>query len=157
MKSKQIKEKLIEASQKYYEGNPIMTDEEYDVMFDEFIKKNPGEVVLGYRPTRERTLEIPMFSLAKVGSVDEVGKWVKAKIGGRSDIMLILTPKYDGISLCVDELNSPERRMATTRGSGTVGQECDLHYSFMNNGDTEKELSIISFGEAIMSKKAFAK
>ncbi len=155
-----IKLKLKEASQAYYTGEPIMTDEEYDSMSDQFYKDHPDQYIVGYVPSkdRERKLPIPMFSLNKVSEISKVFDWLKSKINANhDDLELCLSPKYDGISVCVDEGSSPSLRSATTRGDGSTGQLCDMHYSFMNNGDEGVINQFVSFGEAIMSKRKFTK
>lgn len=153
-----MKDKLIEACKSYYEGNPIMTDSEYDELYDKYLIENPNDPIIGYKPTRERVLPIPMFSLNKEKKIEEVFKWMRSKFGDAWDSLeYILTPKFDGISICVDEWKSPEKRLATKRGDGVIGQECDKHYSFMNTGDEGDQHRFISFGEAIMSKAKFRK
>lgn len=152
------KSRLMELSKAYYEGYPMVSDSEYDKIYAEYLLANPGDYVVGYKPSRERKLDIPMFSLNKETSIDGIRRWLTSKLGDAAvSTDLILTPKYDGISICVDEYNFPERRMATKRGDGVVGQEIDKHYSFMNTGDTGDRHWIISFGEAIMSKSVFRK
>lgn len=154
----ELKSLLERASQAYGIGQPIMTDAEYDKLYEEFESRFPDDYIVGYKPTRERKLSIPMFSLNKRKSMEDVKKWLVSKLGYNiDDVELLLTPKYDGISICVDEMSSVDRRSATTRGDGIIGQNIDIQYSFMNTGDKEELHPIYSFGEAIMSKKKFSK
>lgn len=152
-----IRELIIEASEAYYRGEPIMTDAEFDELADKYYAENPDDRIIGYHPDRDRARElpIPMFSLTKEKEIDRIYSWLE-KHGCRHE-QLIITPKLDGISLCVDEFQSPSRRMASTRGDGCVGQNCDVHYAYMNGGDNDDDIPVWTFGEAIMSKEAFKK
>ncbi len=150
-----IKEILERASSEYYKGSPIMTDAEYDALADKYYSESPDDYHVGAPPElgKERELPIPMFSLNKEKDMSRILSWVSSNNIGE----LVITPKLDGISLCVDEFNSPERRFASTRGNGVYGQICDTHYSMMNSGDRDDDIPVITFGEAIMSKKKFEK
>lgn len=67
---------------------------------------------------------------------------------------LIITPKFDGISLCVDEYN----KKAWTRGNGEVGQNCTSHFEQMiNHGfkDVKRTEGYYTFGEAIFRNSTF--
>ena len=65
--------------------------------------------------------------------------------------LLVVTPKYDGISLVVNESEDK----AWTRGDGEVGQMSDDYFAKMN--DKHCGVDLFSFGEAIMSKSNFQK
>ena len=91
-----------------------------------------------------------MFSLEKCKSLEEIKKWLKSN-NISDDELLIITPKYDGISLVVNESEDK----AWTRGDGEVGQASDDHFAKMN--DKHCGLDLFSFGEAIISKKNWNK
>jgi NAD-dependent DNA ligase len=91
-----------------------------------------------------------MGSLNKVKSVDEIKQWLKSNNIPDNEL-LVVTPKYDGISLVVNESEDK----AWTRGDGEVGQMSDDHFAKMN--DRHCGVDLFSFGEAIMSKSNFQK
>lgn len=147
---------LNEANKAYRSGNPIMTDPEYDVLFDELyeLDKNNeyfdkiGEEVVD--EGRKRRLPIIMASMNKNKTIDEVHKWAKNK--GIVNEKFILTPKLDGCSLVCDE----QTKTATTRGDGVYGQDCTEHYILFNN-KYEGDVFDYTYGELVMSKNVFAK
>jgi DNA ligase (NAD+) len=91
-----------------------------------------------------------MYSLNKCKSIRELQQWLKYSNVSDEDI-LIITPKFDGISLVVEGIVGD----CWTRGDGEVGQKSNNHLACMiGSGYTEQ---IITFGEAIMSKENFKK
>ena len=141
----------------YRAGTPICTDAAYDKLVEELVQKFPdsellkkGVVEQKQKESRKQPLPIPMFSLNKVKSLEEIKQWLKSN-NVSDDELLIITPKYDGISLVVNESEDK----AWTRGDGEVGQTSDDHFMKMN--DKHCGLDLFSFGEAIMSKSNFQK
>ena len=66
--------------------------------------------------------------------------------------MVIITPKFDGLSLCVDERNE----CAITRGDGEYGQRSDEHYKFIQNKlDYDRLHFAYTYGEVMMPKTVF--
>ncbi len=152
---KQLEERIIFLNKKYREGNPVVPDFEYDELLREYSEKYPDSPLLERsilekpKESRKRGLPVRMGSLNKLHSLQEVISWVSYFDIGH---YITLTPKFDGISLLVDERTNK----SFTRGDGFVGQLCDEHYKKLNN-KVEKEYSCYSYGEAIMSKKNFEK
>ncbi len=152
-----IVEKLEEANEKYRQGNPIMSDYEYDqlleTLFDydpknEYFNKVGIEIV---DDDRKRKLDHPMASMNKVKTIDDIKNWIRLKgIDSKSEI--ICTPKYDGLSFLVNEINST----ATTRGDGRYGQKSDEHYKLIQN-HLKLNINIFShtYGEVILPKQIF--
>ena len=141
----------------YRAGTPICTDEAYDRLVEELAQKFPDSALLKkgvieqkQKESRKQKLPIPMFSLNKVKSLDEIKQLLKSN-NISDDELLVITPKYDGISLVVNESEDK----AWTRGDGEVGQTSDNHFAKMN--DKHCGLDLFSFGEAIMSKSNFQK
>ena len=64
----------------------------------------------------------------KIKSMNDINDWCRLK-NITSHNFVIITPKYDGLSLCVNE-NTSE---AFTRGDGTYGQKSNEHYSRIGN------------------------
>ena len=114
---------IIKANDDYREGNPQITDEEYDNLLSILKRKQPDSELLKkgvleeVKEERKQELPIPMYSLNKVKSTKELLKWIESKGGHQLDT-LIITPKYDGISLVVDEASDS----CWTRGDGEMGQ-----------------------------------
>jgi len=141
----------------YRAGTPICTDEAYDRLVEELAQKFPDSVLLKksvieqkQKESRKQKLPLPMYSLNKVKSLDEIKQWLKSN-NISDDELLVITPKYDGISLVVNESEDK----AWTRGDGEVGQTSDDHFMKMN--DKHCGVDLFSFGEAIMSKSNFQK
>jgi DNA ligase (NAD+) len=150
----QIKSKIIEANYYYRIGDPIMPDYKYDELVEKLQEINPDDDLLshiGFQVSdRKERLPIDMASMNKVKTIEEVADWMRLK-NISTDEDFIITPKYDGLSLCVNE----KHQIAYTRGDGSVGQLSTLHYSKMQ-GKLQGESDIdFTYGEAIMPKKAF--
>lgn len=151
-----IVEKLEEANEKYRQGNPIMSDYDYDQLIETLLEYDPeneyfnkvGIEVLDY--SRKVKLPIPMFSMNKIKTMEEISDWCRLK-GISKNEEVIITPKFDGLSLCVDETKDT----ATTRGDGFIGQNSNEHYKLINNKLNKNTNFSITYGEAIMSKKVF--
>jgi NAD-dependent DNA ligase len=156
--------KITEANQLYRVGKPIMSDNEYDILIEELKSIDPDNDILnsiGFLvkdDDRKRKLSIPMFSMNKIKSMNDVDDWTRLKGISKSEYVII-TPKFDGLSLCVNELNSE----STTRGDGFHGQVCDEHYKLIDNHlydvtnvDPFSPIDCqFTYGEVMMSKKTF--
>jgi DNA ligase (NAD+) len=155
----ELRNKIIEANKAYRTGNAIMSDYEYDLLIDELKELNPHDDLLlatGFideSDERKQPLPIEMASMNKVKTYEELKKWMILK-GIPMDTLLILTPKYDGLSLCVKELKA----QAWTRGNGILGQRSDEHYKLLNKKGINPKLpsELISFGEVILSRKKWS-
>lgn len=141
----------------YRAGTPICTDEAYDKLVEELAQKFPDSVLLKkgvieqkQKESRKQKLPMYMGSLNKCKSLDEIKQWLKSN-NISDDELLVITPKYDGISLVVQEQNGA----CWTRGDGEEGQISDDHFAKMN--DKHCGVDLFSFGEAIMSKSNFQK
>jgi NAD-dependent DNA ligase len=162
----QLKENIIEANASYRKGNPIMSDSEYDTLLEELALLSPDDDLLSLvghvvvDESRKRRLPIDMASMNKIKSMDDVNDWCRLKGISKSEIVII-TPKFDGLSLCVNELDNS----ASTRGDGTFGQQSDEHYKLIGNhlyedihedGDPFSTLPFTyTYGEVMMAKKKF--
>lgn len=146
---------LRKANEMYREGHPMLTDDDFDLIVEELEKRNPNNPFLadvGYVIQNDRTEKLPytMGSLNKNKSCTDL-----FKICNRYNIPLntniIITPKFDGISLLVNELNGN----CWTRGNGIDGNRSDVHFNMLNT----EQLNINNFtiGEVIMSNTNFKK
>ena len=158
-----LEEKIIKANEAYRLGKSIISDKEYDILIDELSEIDPDNKLLtkiGYQiidESRKRKLPIPMFSMNKVKTLDEINDWVRLK-GINTSQNVVITPKYDGLSLCVNELTGE----SWTRGNGEFGQKSDEHYKLIGNHlenlpePWPKSGGFkYTFGEVMMPKKVF--
>jgi NAD-dependent DNA ligase len=158
----ELRIKIQEANEAYRKGNSIISDGEYDILLDELAILSPDDELLskvGHEvsdETRKTKLPIPMASMNKIKTIDEIKDWHRLKLIP-SAVEVICTPKYDGLSLCVDEVTC----VAITRGDGTYGQKSTDHYRLIGNhlyeNDDRKYAPPFShtYGEVIMPKSVF--
>ena len=166
----QLRKKIIEANEAYRIGKPTISDSEYDALLEELAKLSPEDELLakvGHEITdesRKAKLPIPMASMSKIKTIDEIKDWQRLKIIP-SEAEIICTPKYDGLSLCVDEAIAE----AITRGDGLYGQRSTEHYRLIGNhfyDQREEEFKqdtkasgagpfSHTYGEVIMPKSVF--
>lgn len=158
--------KLEEANLEYRTGNSIMSDKDYDEMVDllfsydpenEFFSKVGLEVI---DETRKSKLPIDMASMNKIKTIEEIHSWLRLK-GINPNTEIVATPKFDGLSLCQDEINTG----TWTRGDGIYGQKSDEHYKLIQNhlyediyenGDPFGPIDFAyTYGEVIMPKQTF--
>jgi len=159
----ELKNKIKEADLAYRTGNAIISDSEYDRLIEELELLSPNDELLtkvGHTPqdeTRKSTLPIDMASMNKLKNSDDVKDWSRLKMIPLNT-EVILTPKFDGLSFCVDEVFDD----AWTRGDGIFGQKSNEHYKLIKNKlyeDVYDPMGPIVFrytyGEVMMSKKTF--
>ena len=129
MRMKELIEKLTEADIAYYKNDdPIMTDREYDLLFDELAKlETETSLTLSGSPTQKVSGEIlesltpvthskPMLSADKTKSVDDLIKFAKGK-------EVVLSWKLDGLTIVL-RYNNGKLKQAITRGAeGIVGED----------------------------------
>jgi DNA ligase (NAD+) len=160
-----IVEKLEEANEKYRQGNPIMSDYDYDQLLETLLEYDPQNEYfnkVGHSvsdESRKVKLPIEMASMNKIKSMDDINDWCRLKGISKNEVVII-TPKFDGLSLCVNELTED----AFTRGNGEYGQKSNEHYKLIGNKlyeDTDDLMGSIAFtftyGEVMMSKSTFMK
>jgi len=162
----QLREKIIEANKAYRLGKPIMSDSKYDQLVEELSLLSPDDELLGKvgvsvaDDSRKSRLPIEMASMNKIKSMEDIDDWCRLKGISRSEVVII-TPKFDGLSLCVKE----DDNEAWTRGDGTFGQKSDEHYKLIQNhlyedifekGDPFGAIEFkYTYGEVMMPKQVF--
>jgi NAD-dependent DNA ligase len=161
----QLLDKIKKANDAYRLGKPIMSDLQYDILVDELYQLDPnndfflnvGHVIQD--ESRKKKLPIAMASMNKVKSIEEINDWVRLK-GINPDTQVVITPKFDGLSLCVNEITDE----TWTRGDGTYGQKSDEHYKLIGNKLTRLPQPWplsgnfeYTYGEAMMPKSVFLK
>ncbi|MER3408784.1 MAG: DNA ligase (NAD(+)) LigA [Thermoleophilia bacterium] len=135
----ELRELLTRASIAYYvEDQPIMSDEEYDRLYDELVRieQECPELVTPDSPTQrvgappsERFEKVahlvPMGSLEKVTSDEALAKWaedVRRRLGTDEPIAYVVEPKIDGLAVSLLYENGLYVRGAT-RGDGERGED----------------------------------
>lgn len=144
----------------YRIGRPIISDMEYDVLVEELKAMDPDNAWLQQiepapiPANRKRRLPIPMKSLNKVKSLDEIKTWA-ASAGLKNDDFIVVTPKFDGLSLLRDEATG----MVYSRGGAeNEGQDCSAHYKAMRHYPlTGPRGAGFTFGEFVFSKEMWEK
>lgn len=126
--------KLKKAAQKYYDGNPIMDDDDFDAMRDELEAKSPDHPFLsqvGAEPTSGVWPKVapvmPMGSQKKIKTEDELNDWFRNYTNG-SD--LFWSDKLDGGSIEQVYENGVLVR-GITRGGGNLGEEITVNVKHM--------------------------
>lgn len=126
-KMKDLIKKLNKASELYYQKNiSIMTDYEYDRLYDELVRlESETNMTLSNSPTVNVEPEIssslqqvehpaPMLSLAKTKQVSELANFLGSKEG-------LLSWKLDGLTIVLTYENG-KLKSGVTRGTGTIGE-----------------------------------
>lgn len=154
----ELRNELYRLNDLYRKGTPEVSDSEYDALVEQLRKQNPDDEFftrgIVEKPTdRMEPLPLPMYSLEKVKTYKELKKWLKKmfEAGARE---VCITPKFDGISLLVNE----QTEQAWTRGDGTEGQRSDVHYHSLADNDhcdIEFEKPYYTWGEAIFRRADF--
>ncbi len=154
----QLKRQIIEANEAYRVGKPIISDSKYDQLVEELTILSPNDELLSKvghvvaDESRKSKLPIEMASMNKIKSMEDIDDWCRLKGISKSEYVVI-TPKFDGLSLCVNELTNE----AWTRGDGEFGQKSNEHYSFIQNHlSLSEDLFSYTYGEVMMSKKTFS-
>lgn len=147
---------LKEYNKLYREGKPAISDSDYDRKVEElrslcpehewFRQAEPAPV----NAARKQKLPIPMKSLNKVKTVEELFQWAKS-LGLPLGAKLVITPKYDGVSWLHKEASDTTYSRG---GAENEGQDCSAHYI---KGEFDKPstafLAEYTFGELVFSRK----
>lgn len=154
----ELRNELYRLNDLYRKGTPEVSDLEYDALVEQLRKQNPQDEffakgVVEKANDRMEPLPLPMYSLEKVKTFAELKKWLK-KMHDAGAQEVCITPKFDGISLLVDE----KEQHAWTRGDGVKGQRSDSHYSNIAvcSGAVERVKNLhYTWGEAIFTRNSF--
>ncbi len=129
-------DKLNEAARAYYySAEPIMSDKDYDALYDALtrLEKESG-VTLPDSPTHRVGAEAltafephthisRLWSMDKVQSIEALDEWVKRteKLAGRTDLTYYVEYKFDGLTLNLTYRDGVLVQ-AATRGNGVIGE-----------------------------------
>jgi DNA ligase (NAD+) len=155
MNLQDLKKRIEDANKAYRLGNSLISDSEYDALIDQLSILSPDDELLsnvGVKIDDERKTKLPiiMASMNKLKTIVDILSWVRNK-GISDNAEVIITPKFDGLSLCVDIFNND----AFTRGDGEYGQKSNEHYKYIQNHAEMRGYFSYIVGEVIMPKKVF--
>ena len=152
--------KIKEAKDAYYNLDPIMSDAEYDALFQKLksLDSNNAEITSVGSPAKDGTSakvkhQIPMGSLNKVNSKEEFSQWV-TRISGDD---VYISHKLDGLSMEV-VFKDGKFISAVTRGDGIEGEDATKNVSLIS--DIPHKINMqdcVIRGEVIMLKSVFQK
>lgn len=161
---KELIKTLNKASELYYQkSTPMMTDYEYDKLYDELVKlEQETNMTLSMSPTiniepvisnslKQVTHPSPMLSLAKTKSPDELATFINDKEG-------LLSWKLDGLTIVLTYENG-KLKSGVTRGNGIIGEDVTENVrNFKNIPLTiNYKKHLVLRGEAIIKYSDFEK
>lgn len=160
----ELEEKVTQARHDYYNDQPSVSDDVYDAWVDELAEweeESPAVTSVGTTPVSawpkvEHT--IPMGSLDKVQTIDEMTSWIQKHSRPRSQIRngredLLVTEKLDGISVSLRYVRG-KFVQAITRGDGQVGEDITPNAARMQGvlHKLPSPLSVVIRGEIVLLK-----
>ena len=119
----------------YYSAEPIMSDKDYDALYDELVRlEKESGVTLPDSPTHRVGAEAltafephthisRLWSMDKVQSIEALDEWMKRteKLAGRTDLTYYVEYKFDGLTLNLTYRDGVLVQ-AATRGNGVTGE-----------------------------------
>jgi NAD-dependent DNA ligase len=150
LNERQMENVLKHANEAYYNGESIMTDNEYDIIKEYFEVRFPKNLLLQTigAPIQKNKVQLPYFmpSMDKIKpDTSALDSWM-----AKYHEPYLVSCKLDGVSglyVCRDG-----ERNLYTRGDGTIGQDVSHLLSVL---DLPSENNIVVRGEFIMSKNIF--
>jgi len=131
-----IVDKLNEAARAYYySSEPIMSDKDYDALYDELVRmEKESGVTLPDSPTHRVGAEAltafephthisRLWSMDKVQSIEALDEWIKRteKLAGATNLAYYVEYKFDGLTLNLTYRDGVLVQ-AATRGNGVTGE-----------------------------------
>ena len=142
----------------YRQGNPIISDKEYDGLVDTLREIDPNNKWFSQiEPApigngRKVKLPIPMKSLDKVKNIKDLLNWASSV--GEDNPTLVIAPKFDGLSLLFDQ----KSHQAFSRGGvDNEGQDCTAHAKQVSGimQNTLPNSIHYTYGELVFSRFAW--
>ena len=148
----QLSNLLREANKAYYNEQPFLTDNEYDIVKEFLEKKYPSAVAIAEigAPVERNKVKLPYF----MGSMDKIKPDTNALQNWMTKYKgpYVLSCKLDGVSgLYTTEYSAPK---LYTRGDGKVGQDISHLIPHLRLPKTK---GIVIRGEFIIPKEVFDK
>jgi NAD-dependent DNA ligase len=142
-------------SSKYYSSEPIVSDEEYDLLIDAIKYLEPNNSFLkeiGTDCKKNNIVELPFYmgSMDKIKDSKNIIDWSNKYISP-----YYISDKLDGISALL-ELDKKNGNKLYTRGNGLQGNDITPLIKYLNIPQIDAEYVVVR-GELIMSKDKFKK
>jgi NAD-dependent DNA ligase len=152
MTEQELTSMLNYANTMYRNFQPIMTDNEYDILEDYIKEKYPNNNAIQKigAPVTKNKVTLPYF----MGSMDKIKPDTNALTNWKTKYKgpYLLSCKLDGVSgLYTTEENTPK---LYTRGDGKVGQDISYLIPYLR---LPKNKGLVIRGEFIISKETFSK
>jgi DNA ligase (NAD+) len=141
-------EQLSKAEHAYYVLNkPIMSDGEYDKLFNELkkIEKDNPELIFSFSPTQRVTgtpdnafnqveHKLRMYSLDNAESLDDIQKWIEKneKLTDQKLFPITVEPKIDGLAISLLYKDNILQQ-GLTRGDGIIGEDVTHNIKTIKN------------------------
>lgn len=160
---KDLIEILNSAADKYYNANPIMSDHEYDKLYDELVRlESETGIIYPNSPTQKvgytvlSSLEKVMHE-SKVLSLDKT-KEIEKLESFLGDLDGVLSWKLDGLTIVLSYKNGALLR-GITRGNGEVGEDVTHNVKAFKNVPLKipYDGNLTIRGEAVISYSDFEK
>jgi NAD-dependent DNA ligase len=140
MNKQELEVKLKAASEAYYEGEAVLTDEEFDLLKDEYVKLTGTKFEVGYKVGGKNKVKHNydlVGTEGKVNTFEEFLKWVELRQSQSGlthrDLTFYTSIKMDGLSVCMELTNAGTEMRCVTRGDGIYG--IDITHLFVNTYD----------------------
>lgn len=156
----ELKSRIKEARDAYYNLDPIISDQEFDALVDELTRLEPSspEIVSVGAPVSQISVwekvkhEIPMGSLNKANSESDIDAWFNKM----DQEVFFVTHKIDGSSMELVYENGLLKR-CVTRGDGITGEDVTLNVSKIPSipKNLPVQISVTIRGEVVMLKNTF--
>jgi len=160
LSTKELVNILKEADKAYHElGNPILDDNEYDLIKDRLLfkaPKNPYFKRVGFKPIDKNKIKLPFYlgsqNKIKYGNVKEIESWFK-KFNEPHEY--IISEKLDGISCLI--YNKDGDIHIYTRGDGIEGIDISYIKDYIQTIPKEIPIGLAIRGELLLNKKNWEK
>lgn len=152
-----LKARIKRLNDAYRAGKPEVSDAEYDAEVELLRKLDPDNDWFKHiEPApvsngRKVKLPIPMKSLNKAKTLGELKNWIKS-LGLNPEQMLVVTPKFDGLSLLHDEQTS---KAYSRGGAENEGQDCTTHYNAAGFYKCQNDELYYTFGEMVFNRNSW--
>jgi DNA ligase (NAD+) len=158
----ELEEQINQARHDYYNGTPTVADEVYDAWLDELTElkeDSPAVTAVGAPPVSgwvKVAHLIPMGSLNKVQTIDEMTGWIRgiSRGGGTASYeRLLVTEKLDGISVSL-RYEKGKFVQGLTRGDGETGEDVTPNVARMKGvpHTLPEPVSVMIRGEILLFK-----
>lgn len=154
MDIKELENSIRRANTAYWNDNiPVMSDTDYDKLVEQLKKLDPNNKLLEHIGGTKGKYRhrVPMLSLNKAYSKEEILKWTNA-VARSKDEKFYIQPKYDGLAGKIDE-----NGLLVTRGDGTLGEDISRiipHVTVLsyNKEDFEKKYTVDQYYRSCSSQ-----